>query len=247
MTTSMDPRIATIEKRLAGVSRIVAVTGGKGGIGKSLVASTLALVLVERGKRVGLLDLDLTGPCDHIILGLDAPFPEEKFGLEPPLVQGLRFMSVTHFTGDNPAPLRGQDVSNALIELLTITQWGELDLLVIDMPPGIGDAALDAVRLLRRAEYMVVSTASRVVIETVDKTLRLLQRLGPALLGVVENMQRDESSAVRDLARAAGVSYLGSLPFDPTVEQAVGDATRLAATPVAAAVREVATRLDGPT
>ena len=125
----LDPRPAVIEKRLSDVKRVLAVTGGKGGIGKSMVASTLALVLREAGHCVGLLDLDFTGPCDHIILDIQGPFPEEVFGLVPPEVHGLRFMSVTHFVGEAPAPLRGEDVSNALIELLCITQWGDLDFL----------------------------------------------------------------------------------------------------------------------
>ena len=104
----LDPRVDIIEKRLSGLQRILAVTGGKGGIGKSLVASGLALVLAESGCRVGLLDLDFTGPCDHLILGIDRLFPEEKFGLVPPQVHGIRFMSVTHFVGEQPAPLGGR-------------------------------------------------------------------------------------------------------------------------------------------
>jgi len=233
----VDPRLAAVRKQLSGSRRIVAVTGGKGGIGKSLVASTLALTLAESGVKTGLLDLDLTGPCDHVILGAGDGFPREENGLEPPLLHGMRFMSVTYFVRDEPAPLRGTDVSNALIELLAITRWGELDVLVVDMPPGLGDTTLDSVLLFDRAEYLVVATRSRVVLETVRRTLRLLAQTRSRITGVVENMQRDESAAVQELAREAGVPFLGALPFDESVEDACGQAEQLSATPFAQAVR----------
>jgi ATP-binding protein involved in chromosome partitioning len=237
----MDPRLAIIEQRLERVGRIVAVTGGKGGIGKSVVSSTLALTLAETA-RAGLLDLDLTSPCDHLIFGVDGQFPEEKAGIVPPVIQGVHFMSVSYFSGSHPAPLRGQDFSSALIELLAITQWGELDVLVVDMPPGIADAALDAVRLLRRAEHLVVATGSRVVVETVQRTLRLLKQIDAPIVGVVENMQRGEGELVRTLAADNGVPYLGSVPFDPAVEESTGDPDRLAETDVAKALRGLSRR-----
>jgi ATP-binding protein involved in chromosome partitioning len=187
----VDPRLAVVERRLEGVERIVAVTGGKGGIGKTLVASTVALALARSGRRAGLLDLDLTGPSDHVVLGVEPGFPREEFGVEPPEVHGVRFMSITCFAGDTPAPLRGADVTDALLELLAITRWGELDTLVVDMPPGLGDTLLDAVRLVGRAEHLLVATASRVVLETVRKNLQLLLRMGASVAGVVETMSRD--------------------------------------------------------
>jgi ATP-binding protein involved in chromosome partitioning len=241
----MDPRGASIETRLVGVERIVAVTGGKGGIGKSLISSALALVLSEEGLRTGLLDLDLTGPCDHVFLGFDTRLPSEKFGIEPTQHHGIRCMSIAHFAPTKPAPLRGEDVTNALIELLAITQWGELDVLVIDMPPGLGDATLDVLRLLGRAEFLVVATPSRVVLETVRKNLELLTEVGASMLGVVENMRRHSGSAVEELARRFDVPFLGSLPFDESVEEATGDIARLGATPVVGALRQRAGALFG--
>jgi len=237
----MDPRLAIIDKRLERIGRIVAVTGGKGGIGKSVVSSTLALTLAETA-RAGLLDLDLTSPCDHLILGVDGQFPEEKAGIVPPDIHGVHFMSVAYFSGSQPAPLRGQDFSSALIELLAITQWGELDVLVVDMPPGIADAALDAVRLLRRAEHLVIATGSRVVVETVRRTLRLLKQIDAPIVGLVENMQRGDGELVRTLATDNGVPYLGALPFDPAVEEATGKPDRLAETEVAKALRGLSQR-----
>jgi ATP-binding protein involved in chromosome partitioning len=221
------------------VQRVVAVTGGKGGIGKSVVASTLALLLARMDKRTGLLDLDLTGPSDHVILGAECGFPSEAFGIDPPSVHGIGFMSVALFAGTRPAPLRGADITNAMLELLAITRWGELDFLVIDMPPGLGDATLDAVRLLPRAEYLAVATGSRVVLETVRKTVELHVELRSRVLGVVENMRRRESQAVRELAAGFGLPYLGALPHDDGLDEAIGDPAQLARTAFANALEKL--------
>jgi len=235
----IDPRLGVVRPRLSGVRRILPVTGGKGGIGKSLVASLLALDLARRGRTVGLLDLDFTGPCDHLILGIPAGFPAEEFGIEPPLHHGIHFMSISIFAGEQPAPLRGAAVSSALLEMLAITRWGELDFLVIDMPPGLGDMALDAVRLLDRAEYLTVATASRVVVETVRRSLTLLRELERRVVGVVENMQCVETTAVHDLAETFRTPYLGAIPFDAAVEPALGDADALLRTDAATAIAGV--------
>jgi len=239
----MDPRLAGIERQLGQVRRILAVTGGKGGIGKSSVASVLSLLLADAGVRTGLLDLDLTAPSDHVILGTDGLFPTEEFGLEPPVVHDIQFMTINHFLGSNPVPLRGVDVTNALIELLAVTRWQALDVLVIDMPPGLGDASLDVVRLLRRAEYLVLAGRSRVVLETVRRTLRLLTDLRVPIAGVLENMARGKSEAVEQLARQFAVPFLGSVPFDPAIEDAQGDVARIRQTAMAAALQHLKDRL----
>lgn len=240
----IDPRLAAVGRRLADVRRTIAVTGGKGGIGKSLIASSLALTFADRGSRVGLFDLDLTGPCDHLILGVGDRFPTEEFGVEPPLVAGVRFMSIAYFNGDRPAPLRGRDVTNALVELLAISNWGALDLLVIDMPPGLGDATLDSVRLLSGAEYLVVTTPSRIVRQTVARTLEFHCARGSSIVGVVENMAGSDPTPSAELARRYAVPFLGSLPHDPAVESALGSADRLRATGLARAMAELADKIE---
>ena len=233
----MDPRLAVVDERLAGIDRILAVTGGKGGTGKSVVASTLALVLAAKGQRTGLLDLDFTGASDHLILGAESGFPTEEFGIDPPAVHGVGFMSMTLFAGGTPAPLRGVDVTNALLELLAITRWGELDYLVIDMPPGLGDMTLDIIRFLPRAEYLAVATDSRVVLGMVRKTLRLHGALHTNVCGIVENMKRRDTRTVLEFARELELPYLGALPFDESLEDAIGDPPKLAQTSFAAGVR----------
>ena len=133
----VDSRLDIIATRLKDVGSIIAVSSGKGGVGKSIVASTLALSLHEKGYSVGFLDLDFTSPASHVILGVEGLFPEEEYGIVPPVAHGIRYMSITYYSLDKPAPLRGVDVSNSIIELLAITRWEELDYLIIDMPPGI--------------------------------------------------------------------------------------------------------------
>jgi len=239
---SRDPRPAVIARRLAGVRRIIAVTGGKGGIGKTLVSSCLALSLARAGRRAGLLDLDLTGPCAHLVLGLEGTVPEELNGLLPVARHGLHFMSLACLAAEDPAPLRGEDVTNALIELLAIVQWGELDYLVIDMPPGLSDALLDAVRILRRGEFLVVATASQLVVRTVQRTLRLLAQVQAPVLGVVQNMAAAPTPQVTALAADAGLQLWGCIPVDPDLEAAYGHPEALAATAACQAVADLARR-----
>lgn len=239
----LDPRFAAVDARLEGVKRILAVTGGKGGIGKSFVASTLAAVLASAGRRVGLLDLDFTSPSDHVILGFETGFPSEEFGIDPHVHHGIHTMTIAHFSGDAPAPLRGDDVTNALLELLAITRWGELDVLVIDMPPGLGDAALDTIRLLKRAEYLVVAQSSKVVLESVRRAMQLLRNLDVPMLGVLENMRRGESDAVSTLAKTFDLPILGRMPYDETVEDALGDVPALLQTDPAMVIRDAAQSL----
>lgn len=239
----MDPRLAVIERRLKPIDRILATSGGKGGIGKSLVAATLALDLAGRGLRVGLLDLDFTGPCAHIVLGAKTELPDEDFGILAPVTQGIHFMSIAHFTGARPAPLRGADASNALIELLAITRWEELDFLIIDMPPGLGDIKLDMARLLPGAEYLFIATASRLVLETVERTLGLLSSLDLDVAGIVENMNHHPSTAVAQLAAAYAIAHLGTLPFDPALEDALGDAKKMGKTNFSRQLHSVADQL----
>jgi ATP-binding protein involved in chromosome partitioning len=229
-----------INERLSRIGRIIAVSSGKGGVGKSLVATTLALTLSRQGCKVGLFDLDFTSPSTHLILGVKEVQPKEDKGIVPPVVEGLRYMSLVYFSGDQATPLRGADVSNALIELLAVTQWGELDFLVIDMPPGIGDAVLDLVRLVKRIEFLIVTTPSLLAFETVKKQVRLLQDLKVPIIGVVENMKRDSAEVIEQGTVKLGVKFLGGVAFDPEVERAIGDVNRLLGTMLARGISEVA-------
>jgi ATP-binding protein involved in chromosome partitioning len=237
----MDPRTTVINERLNRINRIIAVSSGKGGVGKSLVATTLALTLSRKGCTVGLFDLDFTSPSTHLIMGVKNVQPKEDKGIVPPKVKGLKYMSLVHFSGDQATPLRGADVSNALIELLAVTQWGDLDFLVIDMPPGIGDAVLDLVRLVKRIEFLIVTTPSLLAFETVKKQVRLLQDLKVPIIGVVENMKMNRAKNIEWETEKLGVKFLAGFPYDPKVEEAIGDETKLLDTLLAQGIREVAT------
>jgi ATP-binding protein involved in chromosome partitioning len=236
----IDPRTSVINERLARISRIIAVSSGKGGVGKSMVATTLALTLARNGCKVGLFDLDFTSPSTHIILNAQNTQLKEEKGIIPPTVHGLEYMSLVYFVGDNPAPLRGADVSNALIELLAVTQWGKLDFLIIDMPPGIGDAVLDLVRLIKRIEFLIVTTPSLLAFETVKKQVSLLCALKMPIIGVIENMKMDKAKGIAEETGKLRLKFLGEIPFDPQVEDAIGDVEKLLNTAIGKKIRQVA-------
>jgi ATP-binding protein involved in chromosome partitioning len=233
-------RTSVINERLAGIGRIIAVSSGKGGVGKSMMASALALSLAKEGCRVGLFDLDFTGPSTHIILGVPKTVqPKEDKGIVPPTFEGLEYMSLVYFVGDNPAPLRGADVSNALIELLSVTQWGKLDFLIIDMPPGIGDAVLDLVRLVARIEFLIITTPSLLAFEVVKKQVALLCELKMPIIGVVENMKMDKANSIQAETEKLDLNYLGAIPYDPQVEAAIGNPAKLLETAVGKAMSQI--------
>jgi len=223
----MDARVSVIDKRLKNIKRIISVASGKGGVGKSLVASSLALNLSRKGFKVGLLDLDLYGPSSHIILGVKDVFPKEEKGIIPPNVHGINFMSIVYFTEDKPSPFRGIDISNIIVELLAITQWGSLDFLIIDMPPGIGDETLDVIRLIKKSEFLVVSTPSKVALGAVNKLLRILKELKIPIIGVLENMSMTRSSFIKNEIDGMKLPYLGRISFDNALEESIGKPDKL--------------------
>ena len=218
----MEVRTSVIEKRLQNIQRIIAVASGKGGVGKSLVSSTLALHLAEKGHQVGLLDLDLYGPSSHIILGVKDAFPKEEKGIIPPTIHNIHFMSIVYFSEDKPSPFRGIDVTNIILELLAITQWGTLDYLIIDMPPGIGDETLDVIRFIHQSEFLTVTTPSKVAMGAVNKLLKMLQELNRPILGILENMSLTSSSFIEKEVQKHKIPYLGRIRFDYHLEQAIG-------------------------
>jgi ATP-binding protein involved in chromosome partitioning len=225
-----DPRLAIIPSRFDKVKRVIAVSSGKGGVGKSMIAVALALVLRDRNRRVGLLDLDFTSPSTHVILGVEGLVPHEEKGITPPLAHGLHYMSIVHYSTDKPVPLRGAEASNAIIELLAITRWETLDYLIIDMPPGIGDATLDMIRLIPRIEFLVVTTPSRLAYESVRKLLVLLKDQGAPTIGVLENMSMEHTPYIKEETKKTGARYLGRVDFEATLEASIGYPEKLVET-----------------
>jgi len=224
----MDPRTSVIKKRLDNVKRVISVASGKGGVGKSLVASSLALGLTKKGYKVGLLDLDMYGPSCHIVLGLGKHgFPEAEKGVLPPKVEGIKFMSIFYYTQDKPAPFRGEDITNVIIELLAITLWGKLDYLIIDMPPGIGEETLDIIRFIKKNEFIVVTTSSKLSMSAVSKLLVILKELNMPIIGVIENMKISGSGFIKNSVSKMKIKHLGNISFDRKLEDSIGKPGRL--------------------
>ncbi|MEE9308656.1 MAG: P-loop NTPase [Spirochaetia bacterium] len=221
----IDPRLDVIGKRLAPVKRIIAVSSAKGGVGKSVCAALSALALSEGGYRTGLLDLDFQGASAHLLLDVELDFPEEESGIKPLRASNsVDFMSFAVFSREHPVPLRGSDVTQAMLELLAITIWDPLDFLLIDMPPGIGDEILDALRYLPGLEFLVVTTPSRLVLHVVERLLAMLCELKAPVVGLVENMVRPGSdSSARALAEKYGTALLGSVPFEERIDEILAE------------------------
>ena len=234
----MDPRINVINKRLAHVKKIIAVSGGKGGIGKSTFSAILALTLSQAGYKVGLMDLDFWGPSDHVILGAHGISPVEDKGIVPPQISGIKFMSIIYYTKDKTLALRRSGFDDAVIELVAVTQWGLLDYLIMDMPPGIGDATLDAIRFMEKVRFCIITTYSKVVMETVKKTLNMLTQLEIPIVGVVQNM-KEKGFSVEEQIKVFNAPFLGKIDFDSKLENAVGDSKKLLETKFAGNVNEL--------
>jgi len=240
----IDPRGSVVTKRLSGVRRVVALCSAKGGVGKTTTTALAGVILAGAGRRVGILDLDLQGASTHLLLGVEPRFPEEDSGILPvPAAKGLSLMSAAMFAGERGLALRGGEVSSAILELMAVTVWGDLDFLLIDMPPGIGEEILDLARLVPRVEVLVVSTPSILSVAVVARLLSVLRQMNVGVLGVVANAVRGRADTVSRLAGEAGVPYGGAVPYDEGLEAATGDPARLAGTVAAQALREALDRL----
>jgi ATP-binding protein involved in chromosome partitioning len=221
-------------------TRVLAVCSGKGGVGKSTVTAALAVSLSEQGQRVGILDADIYGHSIPHLLGIDQkPIAVDRM-IVPPVKNDLKLMSIGFFLDDNqPVMWRGPMLHKALEQFLSDVHWGELDALVVDMPPGTGDVAISLGQLLPRAEVLVVTTPQPAAQEVAARAALMAQKTSMRLLGVVENMSGDVfgSGGGERLANELGVPLLGTIPLDPRVREA-GDAGEPLITPEIAAIAE---------
>jgi ATP-binding protein involved in chromosome partitioning len=225
-----DPRPAVVGKRLAGMRHVVAFSSAKGGVGKTMCTVVSALVLARAGTRVGILDLDTQGASAHLFLGVRPGLPEEKQGILPiPVADGVSLMSVAPFTGERGLPLRGAEVSDAILELLAVTIWSQEEILLIDMPPGMGEEILDLARLVPRLQALVVSTPAAVSVKVVERLLSVLKELRVSVPGVIANMVDGDADPVREMARKAGIGLVAEVPRDDSLEKAIGSTQELTA------------------
>jgi ATP-binding protein involved in chromosome partitioning len=220
-----------VEERTKGIrvsksTRVIAVASGKGGVGKSSLSANLAVAFSRLGKRAGILDADVYGHSIPHILGIhQKPVLVDKM-IVPPVKGDLKLMSIGFFLEDNePVMWRGPMLHRALEQFLTDVHWGELDVLVVDMPPGTGDVSISLAQLLPRAEVLVVTTPQRVAQEVASRAAAMAQKTNMKLIGVVENMSGDVfgSGGGDRLAEELDVPLLGRIPLDPLLREC-GDA-----------------------
>ena len=236
MSEMSDILFEEARRRLSQVRNIIAVTAGKGGVGKSFVSTSLALALAERGKKVGLLDLDVHGSSVPLMLSLKEEVRAGREGFRPVRKYNIEIMSIGLLTKDSPVLIKGKDKMDLITSLVALTNWGELDYLVIDLPPGTGDEVLWVIRVirnLRSAGALVVTIPSMLSRSVVRKSLRLLVDEGIRILGLVENMSyfkcgKEEIrpfgyGSGEDLAKEFKTRLLARLPIEPRVEKTMGE------------------------
>ena len=225
---------------LADTRYVVAVSSGKGGVGKSMVATNLAAALARRRLRVGLLDADIYGPNIPVMFG-ERRRPSVSGGkgkemIEPLRAHGVKLMSLGFLLADEqPAIMRGPLISGVLKQFLEQVRWGTLDVLLVDMPPGTGDAQLSLVQSVNLDGAIMVTTPQVVATADVRRGIKMFERVNTRVIGVVENMSGmccphcGESLEVfgagggEALAKEQGVPFLGAVPLDPAVRQAGDD------------------------
>jgi len=259
LTIGRHPTPQTGPQRVAGVDRILAIASGKGGVGKSTLASNLAVALARAGRRVGLLDADIHGPSQPRMMGLSArPSSPDGKTILPLTAHGVTVMSIGLMLRENEAVVwRGPMLMGALQQLLTQVAWGELDVLIVDLPPGTGDVQLTLCQRTHLTGALIVSTPQDVALIDARRAIDMFGKLRTPVLGLIENMSTyicpncgHEAhifghGGVRAEAERIGVPFLGEIPLSLDVRLAGDAGTPVAAGtgPVAEAYRRLAERL----
>ena len=246
---------------LPGVRNTVAVASGKGGVGKSTVAANLAVALMRSGARVGLLDTDVYGPCIPTLMGASGELTHGTNGkVIPPILHGVKIMSMGFFLPRNDAVIwRGPMLHKMIQEFLGRVEWGELDYLVMDLPPGTGDIQLSLCQSVPLTGAVIVSTPQDMALQVASKAVLMFNKLKVPILGIVENMsyhacthcgQRDDifgHGGAREASLQTGLPFLGEIPLDSgiRIKSDAGSPVALEGpeVPVAAAFHEVAAKL----
>jgi ATP-binding protein involved in chromosome partitioning len=198
----------------------IAVSSGKGGVGKSTVAVNLAISLAKSGARVGLLDADILGPNIPMMMGVEQMPPPQNRKMVPAENFGVKFISMAFLVKpDQPLIWRGPMLHSAITQLLTDVEWGELDYLIIDLPPGTSDAQLTLAQVLPLSGTIVVTQPMQVAASDALRGLKMFEKLEVPILGVVENMSGEffGTGAGEKLAKDYNTEFLGSIPMDANV------------------------------
>ncbi|MGV9945342.1 Mrp/NBP35 family ATP-binding protein [Rhodococcus aetherivorans] len=247
------------------LTRVYAVASGKGGVGKSSVTVNLAAAMAARGLSVGVLDADIYGHSIPRMLGTDAKPTQVERMIMPPVAHDVKMISIAQFTqGNTPVVWRGPMLHRALQQFLADVFWGDLDVLLLDLPPGTGDVAISVAQLIPGAEILVVTTPQQAAAEVAERAGSIALQTRQRIVGVVENMSWLElpdgtrmdvfgtggGQAVSErLTRAVGatVPLLGQIPLDPAVREAGDAGTPIVLSapesPAGTALREIAEKL----
>jgi ATP-binding protein involved in chromosome partitioning len=212
------------------VKSTVAVASGKGGVGKSTVAANLAVALERMGTRVGLMDTDVYGPSVPALMGGDDPPHVVQGKIEPPVAYGVKLISMAYFLPKDEAVIwRGPMLHKTVQQFLGDVRWGELDYLIIDLPPGTGDIQLSLSQTIPLTGAVIVSTPQDLALTVASKAIAMFQKLNVPVLGIIENMSyyacpqcghREEifgHGGAREAARRLGLPFLGEIPLDPVI------------------------------
>jgi len=217
---------------IPGVKHLIPVASGKGGVGKSTVSVNLALALAQTGARVGLMDLDIYGPSVPTIMGQDTPPRVEQSRIHPAEKHGVKFISMGFFLDEEKAAIwRGPMLVKMIDEFVANVEWGELDYMIIDLPPGTGDIQLSLCQKLALTGAVVVSTPQDVALKVAQKAISLFDTLKTPVLGLVENMSyyvcphcgaKDPifgNGGTREAAARLGLPFLGELPLSRRIRE----------------------------
>ncbi len=221
---------------LPGVKHIIAVASGKGGVGKSTVSANLSVALAQTGAKVGLMDADIYGPNIPMMMGVPEPPEKEGDKIKPAQAHGVKIISMGFFVPEETAIVwRGPMVHTAIQQFFRDVLWGELDYLLVDLPPGTGDAQLSLSQIVPLTGVVTVTTPQEVALYDVRKGLMMFKKVNVPLLGVIENMsffvcghcgERTEIFSFAGGERAAQkfeIPFLGRIPLDPAIREG-GDA-----------------------
>lgn len=202
------------------IRNVIAVASGKGGVGKSTVSVNLAIALAKSGARVGLMDADIYGPNIPTMMGIDHMPPPQESKLIPAESFGVKIMSMGFLVKPGqPLIWRGPMLVSALRQFISDVEWGELDYLIVDLPPGTGDVPLSLAQALPLSGVVIVTLPQSVSLEDASRGLEMFRTLEVPILGVIENMRGDIFGAGggEDMAKIAGVPFLGAVPLESGV------------------------------
>ncbi|ABG50526.1 protein of unknown function DUF59 [Trichodesmium erythraeum IMS101] len=271
--TAETPQQKTLPDRqgIGGVKNIIAISSGKGGVGKSTVAVNVAVALAQMGAKVGLIDADIYGPNDPTMLGLEDAQVMVQQGesgevLQPAFNHGVKLVSMAFLIDkDQPVIWRGPMLNGIIRQFLYQVQWGELDYLLVDLPPGTGDAQLTLAQAVPMSGVVIVTTPQTVALLDSRKGLKMFQQLGVSVLGIVENMSYfvppDMPDKKYDIfgsgggektAQELGVPMLGGVPLEMPVREGgdsgipivVGDPASVSAQKLQAIAQNIAARVS---